>query len=309
MPISQFGGNATQSNPYAALTASQGNPNTMMPGLNLPTGFQMPNLNPNTMTTGLQGIKDLLTTQPQSLTNLMAPLYQQLLSTQGGALSSAYNLQGQQGAAQAVSDAAARGITGSSIEEGGIQSALAGAGQGYQQALASLLGTITGQYGQTAQFDIGQVSSYYQNLAQALGQEYSSTIQQQQFEEALQAGQAEGSAANKAGLWSAGIGALGGLGGAGIKAFSDLRLKTGERRIGTWHGLPLWRFRYTAQAQRQHGAPGGEHVGLMAHEVPAAYTGAVDVKDGLLRIDYRRLLTCLAVDLSLRSYLGARAHA
>ena len=287
----------TQSNPWAALGAQAGNPSTSMPGLNLP-GISMPGVDPKSLSANPQSVIDLLSRSPQSLTQTMAPLYQQLLSTQGGELQSQYGAMGEQGAANAVSGAAARGLTGSSIEGSDIAQAYGQAGMGYQQAYAALLGNITGQYGQAAQFDIGQQGNYYQNLAQALGQEYSSNVQQSQFQQQLQAGMQEAANSNRAQMWSAGIGAIGGLGAGALMHFSDLRLKEGERFLGYWRGLRLWSFRY----KRGTGLdlPGGTHVGLMAHEVPAFYEGATRVVKGYLAIDYDRLLHCLGVDLTFR---------
>lgn len=73
-----------------------------------------------------------------------------------------------------------------------------------------------------------------------------------------------------------------GLGSAAIKKWSDRRLKTDVRRIGTaWRGLPLYLFQYV------WGGPA--HVGVMAQEVERVVPEAVHQVGGFLAVDYDAL--------------------
>lgn len=214
MPISDTATNATQSNPFAALAASQTNPSMNAPGLS----FQSINTNPMNVSASQanpQGVLDVLSQHgPQSLTSTLMPLYQQLFGAQSGALSQNRDMQAQTGRANAQSDAMRRGLTGSSIESAGMQGAQQSADMGYNQAYSQLLSNIVGQYTGAAQTDIGSQQSYYQNIAQALGQTYASNVQQEQFNRQLQAGIDVASRNSKSALWAAGIGAGGNILGA-----------------------------------------------------------------------------------------------
>jgi hypothetical protein len=79
-----------------------------------------------------------------------------------------------------------------------------------------------------------------------------------------------------------------GLGGAGIMAFSDIRLKQNINRIGTLpNGLPFYSFEYI-DAVKDHPLAGeGTHVGVMAQEVEAVYPQAVTtLDDGYKVVNY-----------------------
>lgn len=297
MPISNTPISATQNNPFQNLAASVTNP-SVGGGLN----FQGISTNPVTglnanNASGQDVLNVLSQNTPQSLTAIMGPLIQQLLSTQGGALSSAYQQQAATGMSQAISDAQRRGLTGSSIEESGIQQALAGAGQGYQQAYANLLGNVTGQFGQYAGQDIQGQQQYYQNIAQALGQIVASNIQQSEFQQQLNAGMSQASQlANSqmmsgifGGLGSAGGGLAQGIGAAGGASafFSDLRLKDGIKKIGKWMGMNVYAFIY--KHDNDMDLPWGTQIGLMAHEVHDKHPECVGIKDGYLTINYGKL--------------------
>jgi len=82
-----------------------------------------------------------------------------------------------------------------------------------------------------------------------------------------------------AGLGSAvGSGVGGGLGGL----FSDVRLKTNIRRIGTAdNGLPIYSYRYI------WGGP--THIGHMADEVEELYPDAVSTVEGYKTVDYSKV--------------------
>lgn len=286
MPITTQASSPTQNNPFQSLAASMTNP-SVGGGLN----FQSLTTNPMNVSAGQanpQGVLDILSQHPsQSLTDLMGPLFQQLLSTQGGALQSAYGQQASTGMAQAISDAQKRGLTGSSIEESGIQGALGQAGQGYQQAYANLLGNVVGQYGQAAQSDIGNQNQYYQNIAQALGQDYAQQIQQQQFQQQLSAAMQQAHMMANAQMWSGAFQGLGSIGGGLSAGFSDRRLKEKVVQVGKWMGFNLYAFLY--RRDKEIDLPWGLQIGLMAHDVHDKHPDCVGIDRGYLTINYKKL--------------------
>jgi hypothetical protein len=65
-----------------------------------------------------------------------------------------------------------------------------------------------------------------------------------------------------------------GLGGAGIMAFSDIRMKENINRIGTLpNGLPFYNFEYKPEFKDIAGH--GVHIGVMAQEVEMVQPEAV----------------------------------
>jgi hypothetical protein len=186
----------------------------MLPSFNLPTvGGQT--TDPNSIPLNQQGVMQMLSQSPGSLTSTLGPLLQQIFGQQNGIMQGLFQQQGNQGAAQAQSDAQARGLTGSSIEGANMGQARASANQGYDQYLSQALNQLVSQYSGAAQFDIGNQNQYNQNLAQGAGQAYAQNVQQQQFQQQLQAGlQAAGQNSNSqmmAGIFGGGGSALGGL--------------------------------------------------------------------------------------------------
>jgi hypothetical protein len=79
-----------------------------------------------------------------------------------------------------------------------------------------------------------------------------------------------------------------GLGGAGIMAFSDVRLKQNINRIGTLpNGLPFYSFEYIDAVQGHPLAGKGTQVGVMAQEVEQVYPNAViTLDDGYKVVNY-----------------------
>jgi hypothetical protein len=78
------------------------------------------------------------------------------------------------------------------------------------------------------------------------------------------------------------------LGGAGIMAFSDMRLKQNINQIGTLpNGLPFYSFEYI-DAVKDHPLAGeGTHIGVMAQEVEQVYPNAVTtLDDGYKVVNY-----------------------
>lgn len=275
---------AITSNPLMSTTAAAPAPGTANP-LAL-QAIQTPNVNPASLQMNPSGVIDTLASNaPQSLTSLLMPLYQQLFGAQTGALSQNAALQGQQGVAQAQSGAQQRGLTGSSIESGAMQGALASAQRGYTDAYSSLLGQYVGQYAGAAGQDVSNQQTYYGNLAQALGQGYGQQVQQNQFNRQLNSNEAQ-AWANADATKTAGI--FQGIGSA-LGAFSDMRLKKNVVKLGRRHGLDVVGFEYDHARAPHLDLPKGRFVGFLAHQVADRYPSAVGVDRGYLKIDFPKL--------------------
>jgi hypothetical protein len=79
-----------------------------------------------------------------------------------------------------------------------------------------------------------------------------------------------------------------GLGGAGIMAFSDVRLKENIKPVGVMpNGLTLYSFEYVDEIKSHPLAGDGVHVGVMAQEVEQVFPYAVKtLDDGYKVVDY-----------------------
>ena len=134
----------------------------------------------------------------QSLVNLALPAMEQILGQQGRFIApqiEAIRGRGEELAAQAQSEATARGLTGSDIEAAGILGARQGAAQqeaqfrgqvGMQQAM-----TLAQSLFQAMGLDIGANREMFQNLAMAIGQELTARREREMFQLMLQEGIAE----------------------------------------------------------------------------------------------------------------------
>ncbi len=279
---------ALTSNPLMSTTAAAPAPGTANP-LTL-QAIQTPNVNPSSLQMNPQGvINTLATNAPPSLTSLLMPLYQQLFSSGEGALSKSTALQGQQGVAQAQSGAQQRGLTGSSIEAGAMQGALSSAQDSYAQGYASLLGQYVGQYSSAAAGDVANQSTYYGNLAQALGQGYAQQVQQSQFDRQLAAGLDVAREGANSSMWAGIAGGLGSAAGGALAHWSDMRLKKNVRKIGRKYGLDVIGFEYDRDRAPHLPLPKGSFVGFMAHQVADKYPETVSLRSGYLAVDYKRL--------------------
>ena len=290
MAISSTAVQPNQSNPYAALAGSTGSSSAATSPLTLPSITTTPVTGSALTPTATSASNLLASNTPTSLTSLLAPLYSQLFGAQTGALAQTTGLQGEQGMAQAVSSSAARGLTGSSIEQSGIQSALANANMNYTQGYSSLLGNYLSNYTNAASTDVTNQSSYYNNLAQALGQSYAQTVQQNEFNTAQANGLSEANKQANATLYA---GIAGGIGNA-LSGFSDMRLKKHVRKIGRKIGLDVYEYEYDRERAPHLGLPGGKRVGFLAHHVADLYPEAVRVVKGYLYIDYDKLAAAVA---------------
>lgn len=154
---------------------------------------------------------------------------------------------------------------GNAAQQQSLQQQLAMRAQPINEAAALL----SGQQIQSPQFQaVPQVGVAAPDYQGAVGQNYAG--QMAGWQQQVQA----------AGAGNAAFGnALGALGGAGLMAFSDRRLKRDVRRIGTGaHGLPVYSWSYL------WGEPG---VGYMADEVAAVAPHAVhDGPGGFAMVDY-----------------------
>lgn len=105
--------------------------------------------------------------------------------------------------------------------------------------------------------------------ASVAGVDYTGLVNQK-YQSELQASQAQ-------------MGGLFGLASAGIGLFSDRRLKTGARRVGTLdNGLPIYSYRYAC------GGPA--HIGVMADEAAGVVPEAVFMHpSGFAMVDYGAL--------------------
>jgi hypothetical protein len=282
---------------FALPSGTPGMPNPGMPNVpnvSLP-GMNLGGVNPATLKTSPNQVYQLLSQQPTSLTNTLAPLLQQVYGSQANLMQPLFQQQGAQQAGIAQSDAMKRGLTGSSIEMSGIQQAYTGANQGYAQYLSGQLDKLVPTFANAAQFDVGQQNQYYSNLAQAVGQQLASHIQQQQFAQMLQAGLSQAGMTSHAQEMAGIFQGLGSLGGG---LFSDVRLKRDVRRFSSWKGLGLYFFRYERRPKVQD-LPSGVRVGFLAHEVARKRPDCVVLDRGFLKVDYARLF-----GLKLRNFLA-----
>ncbi len=277
---------ATQPNQFGGIPGMgmPGQSNNGLPSLNLGQGIQTQGVDPSKLQTDPSQVYSLLSNAPQSLTATLGPLLQQIYGMQGNLMQGTFQQQGAQGAAQAQSDAMKRGLTGSSIEGAGMQQAYGQANQGFNQYMASILQNLIPQYSQAAQFDIGNQQGYYGNLAQAVGQNYASEIQQKQFQQQLQAGLDAASQSSNAQMWAGIASGLGSAVGGGIAKYSDIRLKDNVRPVGSVWGLNVYRFTFKQKAGLN--LPKDEQLGFLAHEVAAKYREAVKAINGYLCVNY-----------------------
>jgi hypothetical protein len=82
-----------------------------------------------------------------------------------------------------------------------------------------------------------------------------------------------------------------GLGGAGIIAASDIRMKENIKQIH-WlpNGLPVYEYEYKDEFKDHPLAGHGKFVGVMAQEVQAVIPDAViELENGYLAVDYGKL--------------------
>lgn len=280
MAISPSATSATQSNPYQMLAASSSGQST--PGITLPS-VSTTAVDPKNLPMNNQSVLNLLANVPQSLTATIGPLLQKVFGNEQNLMAPIFQQQGAQGAAQAQSDAARRGLTGSSIEASSIGQAYTAANQGYNQYLAQMLQQLVPQYTQAAQFDIGNQSNYYQNLAQAVGQGTAANTQMSQFQIA-QANAARAASENAKATEIGGIAQ--GIGSA-LSAFCDIRLKEKVTRIGDWRGMGVYAYLY--KHDKGIDLPHGVQVGVLAHEVAKNHPEALSVDRGYLKVNYKKL--------------------
>lgn len=254
-----------------------------MPNLNLPT-IANANTNPAPAWGSSDIYKTLTQGAPQSLTNMIGPLLQQVFGTQGNIMQPLFQQMTNQNVASAQSDAMQRGLTGSSIEAASMGQARQGGSDAFSQYLAGQLNNLVPSIMGAGQFDITNQGNYYNNIAQAIGQQMAQQIQQQQFQNMINS-QPRGPSDFMQGLGMASQ--LGGQLGAAYLS-SDIRLKENVTPLGRWHGMTWYSFEY--KQDTPFDLPKGLRVGLMGHEVYKHRPDCVTLKDGYFMVDYGKLL-------------------
>lgn len=159
-----------------------------------------------------------------SLTQSLVPQVQGILSDQGQFLAPQINAirdRGEGLAANAQSDATARGIRGSDIEAAGMAGAR-GMALGEEANLRGAFGmnqsnTLIDVLTKAMSGDRDAALSLRQMIAQAMGQELGSQRDMEMFRQQSEDARAAAAAANKAALWGAGISAVGAIGGGFAK--------------------------------------------------------------------------------------------
>lgn len=249
---------------------------------NLPTGASYDNV-----------IKTIKSVEAlPSLSSVLLPQAQNIFDMQGRFFApqlAAVRERGEELAANAQSDAGARGLRGSDIEAAGMAGARLGA--------LTEEGKMRGQFGmaqsqafldiltKAAMGDLEAAKELRLMLAQAMGQE----LGDQRSIEAARVGRefaaSQGAKNRQAALIGAGISALGSLGGGAMK-FSDASLKDDVERVGTVGKMDVVRYKATVQGQKLGMQDG---VGLLAQQVAKHYPKAVGVKQGFMTVDYAKL--------------------
>lgn len=159
-----------------------------------------------------------------SLSQSLVPQVQGILSDQGQFLAPQINAirdRGEGLAANAQSDATARGIRGSDIEAAGMAGAR-GMALGEEANLRGQFGmnqsnTLIDVLTKAMSGDRDAALSLRQMIAQAMGQELGSQRDMEMFRQQSEDARAAAAAANKAALWGAGISAVGSIGGGFAK--------------------------------------------------------------------------------------------
>jgi hypothetical protein len=154
----------------------------------------------------------------------------------------------------------------------------------------------------------GDIQSQRENLimfAELMGQKITSDRDLQMFREMLQANMDQAAKNRKNALWGAGIQAAGNIAGSSIMAFSDERLKTDVRKIGSANGVAVYIFRWKKTAQALLGAHDRQEVGVLAQDIAERWPEAVAEIQGWMAVDYSKLPSGLVEEVHR---LGA-AHA
>lgn len=151
------------------------------------------------------------------------------------------------------------------------QLALTGRSQAFQEQLAQrnqplneIIGLMSGTQVQSPNQTFAQTPQ-----SQVAGVDYSGLVQQNYQ--------------NEMNAYNSGMGALGGLFGAGLSMFSDRRLKENVERVGeTDIGTPIYKFNYIGQKQT--------HIGYMAQDLIESQPDAVHKgEDGYFRVNYSKV--------------------
>lgn len=284
-PVNQGQG----SNPFASFQTPSFNFQGVSPQTSQAISGAASNAPPG-MSQGYGAINQLLTTQPQSVTNTVMPYLQQLYGMSAQGTLPFLQNQASQGVANVESEMGQRGLVGSSLEQAGI----IGAQQAGQQSINSYVGNmaqqLAGEYMKSVGMDIGANNEMYQNLAQALGQELGNTMTynlgQQEITAAHEDAQTMANAsrygANRS-MWGSIIGGLAGGAGAAFGHFSDERMKKNVTDL-----KPI------SYEYKKGQGPSGKQEGFSAQNVKEVYPDAIinSKKNGVerMKIDLAQIL-------------------
>lgn len=229
-----------------------------------------------------------------SLTQSLVPQVQGILSDQGQFLAPQINAirdRGEGLAANAQSDATARGIRGSDIEAAGMAGAR-GMALGEEANLRGAFGmnqsnTLIDVLTKAMSGDLESAKQLRLMLSQAMGQELGSQRDMEMFRQSSEDARAAAAAANKAALWGAGIGAIGSGAGAAIK-YSDVRLKTDIKKVGHAEGLDIMSWKWNKEAAKL--GLKGRGVGVLAQDLEKTFPQALGrARNGFRTVNYPAL--------------------
>jgi len=265
-------------------------------------GFYVPELpaipNVNGMDTGasyeniIKAIKSM--GDVPSLSQSLVPQVQGILSDQGQFLAPQINAirdRGEGLAANAQSDATARGIRGSDIEAAGMAGARGMAlgeeanlrGQFGMNQSNQLIDVLT----KAMSGDLESAKQLRLMLSQAMGQELGSQRDLEMFRQSSADAREAAAAANKAALWGAGIGAIGAGAGAAAK-YSDVRLKTDIKKVGNADGLDIMSWKWNGEAKKL--GLKGRSVGVLSRDMEKTFPQALGrMKNGFRTVNYAAL--------------------
>lgn len=214
-----------------------------------------------------------------TLTNSLVPQVQGILSDQGQFLAPQINAirdRGEGMAANAQSDATARGIRGSDIEAAGMAGAR-GMALGEEANLRGSFGmnqsnTLVDVLTKAMSGDLEAAKNLRLMLSQAMGQELGAQRDMTMFREQSQDARAAAAAANKAALWGAGINAVG-AGGAAAMKMSDVRLKTDIKKVGSVEGHDIYTWKWNSEAKKL--GLNGKSAGVLAQDLEKTFPQAL----------------------------------
>lgn len=208
-----------------------------------------------------------------------------------GARSEFIEPQIQSALADVMGAAERRGLTGGSIEMGTLG---ATAGGMRAQFAAQTAGQWADILFKARQGDVNAQRQIQIAISQAMGQEMTAQRSMEMFQRQLEEMMAASGRAAKAGLWGAGIGAAGAIGGGALAGWgsavgSDRRLKEHIEVLEDVDGIEVVAFRWNVEAQRLGYPAGQRQIGVIAQQALEHAPRAVYKYGDFYRVDYERL--------------------